>query len=231
MEFELRTCFWLNGSGFVFAMHPMMWHRLGALGRANSHPGRYPLDGQRGLVPKAQSNGQFVGMGFPTGGQVGFLPPQARQLLRDNPIALLLGGFPLSVIDKDVLQAVTPVYDVVDDATRFTLPLTRSPRSWLAQSCLGEFRGGALVRLELRSSGKRPLSVWKGWNGNWKGRSMTFETVKTGSVFGSPSEPVTLYSNSLVNGHKARLKTWPKSGMSRRGHASTRRSEERRVGK
>jgi hypothetical protein len=57
-------------------------------------------------------------MGLPTGGQVGFLPPQTRQLLRDDAIALLLGGFPLSVIDKDVLPAATPVHGVVDGARR-----------------------------------------------------------------------------------------------------------------
>ena len=118
MEFELRTCFWLNGGGFVFAMHPMMWYRLGALGRTNSHPGRYPLDGQRGLVPEAQSNGQLVGMGLPTGGQFGFLPPQTRQLLRDDAIGLLLDGFPLSAIDKHVLPAVTLVHDVADGARK-----------------------------------------------------------------------------------------------------------------
>jgi hypothetical protein len=57
-------------------------------------------------------------MGLPTGGQVVLLPPQTRQLLRDDAIALLLGGFPLSVIDKDVLPAATPVHDVVDGARR-----------------------------------------------------------------------------------------------------------------
>ena len=57
-------------------------------------------------------------MGFPTGGQVGFLPPQTRQLLRDDAIALLLDGFPLSVIDKDVLPAVTPAHDVVGGARK-----------------------------------------------------------------------------------------------------------------
>jgi hypothetical protein len=41
-----------------------------------------------------------------------------RKLLRDNASALLLGGFPISVIDKDVLPAVTPVHDVVDGARR-----------------------------------------------------------------------------------------------------------------
>ena len=46
------------------------------------------------------------------------LPPQTRQLLRDDAIALLLGGFPLSVIDKDVLPAATPVHDVVDGARK-----------------------------------------------------------------------------------------------------------------
>ena len=61
-----------------------------------------------------------------------------------------------------------------------------------------------------------------GWKGNWKGRSATFETSQTGSAFGSPREPVTLYSKSLLTGHKAILKTWPKNGMSRKIPASTR---------
>lgn len=50
-KFELRTCFSLSGGGFDLAMHPTMQHRLGALGRANSHPGRYPLDGHREQCP------------------------------------------------------------------------------------------------------------------------------------------------------------------------------------
>jgi hypothetical protein len=50
-EFELRRCFGWNSAGFVLAMHPTMSHRLGALGRPNSHPGRYPLDGQRKQCP------------------------------------------------------------------------------------------------------------------------------------------------------------------------------------
>src|ERR1051326_953899 len=45
---------------------------------------------------------------------------------------------------------------------------------------------------------------------------------KTGSSFGWPSEPVTLYSNNFVTGQKTVLTTGPTSHMSRRSSASTR---------
>jgi len=47
-------------------------------------------------------------------------------------------------------------------------------QTWLHQLYLSGANDGVFVELEPRFSGSRPCKVRRGWNGNWKGSSITF---------------------------------------------------------
>src|ERR1035441_534814 len=81
LEFEL--CAWFKASrdaALVLAMGQMMEHGLGALGRANLHPG---------------GDGHLPGVAPPASCQIGLLPAPARKLLGDDAVGPLLGGLPV----------------------------------------------------------------------------------------------------------------------------------------
>src|ERR1039457_3152373 len=96
LEFELGAGFEGScGFALVLALSQMMEHGLGPFGRADLHPRRNPLDRQSRFAPQPGSDGQLAGVAAPASGQLGLLPAPARQLLRDDAVASLLGGLPV----------------------------------------------------------------------------------------------------------------------------------------
>ena len=84
LEFELGAWFKARrGVTWVLAMGQMMEHGLGALGRANLHPG---------------GDGHLTRVAPPASCQIGLLPAPARKLLDDDAVGPLLGGLPVEFL-------------------------------------------------------------------------------------------------------------------------------------
>jgi hypothetical protein len=66
LEFELGAWFKARrGVTWVLAMGQMMEHGLGALGRANLHPGGNSLNRQGGFLPQPGGDGHFTRVELP----------------------------------------------------------------------------------------------------------------------------------------------------------------------
>src|ERR1035441_7075549 len=96
LEFERGAWFKASrGVAWVLAMGQMTEHGLGALGRANLHPGGNPLNRQGGFLPQPGGDGHLTRVAPPASCQSGLLPAPARKLLGDDAVGPLLGGLPV----------------------------------------------------------------------------------------------------------------------------------------